>query len=209
MINHENRQLKSNESPMMEDKLNLIAECIKKINTIKQNQNINHKLLKENKSSIENECNKMPESSCKSLTKESNSNKIDNIKRFISKKSAIHTPTASSNAEAQSCSLVIHLNESPTKDHFQKDTIDHMIDFVASQTKEIEKIQKNLQILIKNIEKLTTKNFLMSDYLKKRRLTNLSSFQLRAFKKSTSISCLNRNILPNIQTVVIPRQTRQ
>ena len=155
---------------------------------------------------MDHECNKMLESSCKSLTKESNSNKINNIKRFISKKSAIHTPTVSNNAKSQTNSLVIHLNESPTRDHFQKDAIDHMIDYVASQTKEIEKIQKNLQILIKNIEKLNTKNTLMTDYLKKRRLNNLSSIQLRAIKKSNSSSCLNRNILPNIQTIIIPRQ---
>ncbi len=197
MINHENRQLKSSGSPMIEDKLNQIVECIKKINTLKQNQN---------KNSIENECNKMLESSCNSLTKESNSNKINNIKRFISTKSAIQTQTVSNNAESQSYSLVIPLSESPTRDHFQKDAIDHMIDYVASQTKEIEKIQKNLQILIKNIEKLNTKNILMTDYLKKRRLNNLSSFQMRAIKKSNSSSCLNRNILPNIQTVIIPRQ---
>ena len=54
----------------------------------------------------------------------------------------------------------------PSNDNFQDDAINNMIDYMASQTKEIERIQNDLQLLVRTFEKYNASHFLLKQNLK-------------------------------------------
>ena len=140
------------ETTVVDDKLNSIAECIDKIKIIKKIRNINTKHF--------NKGHEIEEVPLKSLINEFTHN--EKLNRLILSK----VQSFVVNTESKSNALRLHLNGSPSNDNFHDDTINNMIDYMASQTKEIERIQKDLQLLVRTIEIYNANNFLLKQNLK-------------------------------------------
>jgi len=143
---------KISEATAVDAKLNSIVECIDKIKIIKKIRNISTKNF--------NKGHETEEVLLKSVINEFTHN--EKLNRLILSK----LESSVVNTESKFNSLRFHLNGSPSNDNFQDDSINNMIDYMASQTKEIERIQNDLQLLVRTIEIYNANNFLLKQNLK-------------------------------------------
>jgi uncharacterized coiled-coil protein SlyX len=137
------------QATVLDDKLNSIVD---KIKIIKMIRNINTKHF--------NKGHETEEVPLKPLINEFTHN--EKLNRLILSKLQSYVD----NTESKSNALRFHLSESPSNDIFQDDAINNMIDYMASQTKEIERIQNDLQLLVRTFEKYNASHFLLKQNLK-------------------------------------------